>query len=369
MSLAIVLITKQLPVFLFAPIAGPMADRFKRRNILYLMDIIRAILASVLLFIPISSSPLNQGALVYAIVFLQSVASAFFEPSRAAMTPEIVDPQDLTAANALTSMVWSLSLIVGSALGGIVTEQFGWKIAVVVDAVSFLVSGYFILKIRYDSAPQSHAQRASRGLGELWRYFDSAPGVFQTALVKFACGFGGAAYLLLSVLGQRVFTVGAKGVLGISLLYSARAIGALLGPFVGRYFSGSDESKMRDTVLVGLFMYSAAYALLGVAVGWPEALICVAMGHFGGSLMWGFSTVLIQMSVPNELRGRVFGFEIGLATISNSLSLLFCGFLMDQYQVSPQQASLAMGLTLFATVAWWWAVVKRYFGRTKSNVN
>jgi hypothetical protein len=94
------------------------------------------------------------------------------------------------------------------------------------------------------------------------------------------------------------------------------------------------------------------YAALSMAPVLPLAALCVLFAHCGGSILWVFSTVLLQMEVPDAFRGRVFAAELALFTLASALSSYFTGFYLD-HGASPRTVSLVLGgLFLFPGVVW-----------------
>ena len=117
-----VLILKMLPSALLAPVAGVVADRVSRRSLMIVADVVRAVIVAGMLSVLWYPEPM----VVYVLLGLQSAVSVFFEPARSAMLPDIVSPEELTAANALGAATWSTMLALGSAIGGVFTATVGW---------------------------------------------------------------------------------------------------------------------------------------------------------------------------------------------------------------------------------------------------
>ena len=132
-----------LPLFLMSPVAGVVADRFSRRQIMIASDVLRAL--TVLCFLFIRSA--DQIWLLYVLTALQFSLSAFFVPAERALLPSVVEDDDLVTANALDGFTWSTMLAIGSLLGGLATAAFGKETAFVLDALTFLLSAWFVSRI------------------------------------------------------------------------------------------------------------------------------------------------------------------------------------------------------------------------------
>src|SRR5262245_34175573 len=136
-------IARALPPFLLGPVAGVVADRFDRRKVLILSDVLRA---GIVLGFLLVDRP-ERLWLLYVLTILQFSVSTFFEPARAALVPALVENDELLKANTLASVTWSAMLTLGGAIGGLTASLFGVRVSLIVDASSFLVSAILVLCI------------------------------------------------------------------------------------------------------------------------------------------------------------------------------------------------------------------------------
>src|ERR1041384_5483770 len=136
-------IARALPPFLLGPVAGVVADRFDRRKILILSDLLRA--GIVICFLLVDRP--DRLWLLYVLTVLQFSVSAFIEPARAALVPGLVESDELLTANTLSSITWSAMLTLGGAIGGLTASLFGVRVSLMVDSASFLVSALLVLSI------------------------------------------------------------------------------------------------------------------------------------------------------------------------------------------------------------------------------
>ena len=169
---------------------------------------------------------------------------------------------------------------------------------------------------------------ALTGLADLvegFRYVRRHAHVAALMFVKFGWGLAGGVLLLLTIFGQRVFPVGGNSAAGIGLLYGARGVGAALGPMTLRWMLGQTPAALRRTLGPAYFIVGGFYIALAFAPTLWIAALAVLCAHFGGSILWVFSTVLLQLEVPDRFRGRVFAAELALVTISSSASSYWTG--------------------------------------------
>jgi len=353
-----VLIIKLLPSFFAGPLAGVVADRFNRKTIMIVADIVRGLLVLGFLFV---QRP-DQVWMVYVIAGLEIVVSSFFDPAKSAAIPSIVSREELVPANALSSASWSITLALGAALGGLVTDAFGRNTAFVIDSLSFFISAAYIIRVHLRFATERQRSRNRLSIAEITglsdfiegaRYLRSNPGVIALLLVKSGWGLGGGVLLLLTVYGKRIFPIGRDGATSIGWLYAARGLGALIGPMIAGRITNGAPRTMRQAISVAFFVSAAFYFMFAQAPVLAVALICVIGAHSGGSIQWVFSTTLLQMTVPDKFLGRVFALEMALLTLTMSLSTYLTGLGVDSPGIGPRMMASLLGAAFIVPgIAW-----------------
>ena len=362
-AVGLVLVARFLPSVIVGPASGVIADRFSRRSIMIVSDIARA--GVVLGFLLVRSR--EQLWLVYVLTVIQLVCSTFFEPARTAAIPSIVAPRDLVAANAISSATWSAMLTLGAAVGGLVTGWVGTNAAFVLDSLTYLASAAIIMSVRFPVRPEREKKRLTigsalgitqtlEGISYVWK----RPRVFALLMVKPAWGLGGGILALLAVFGEKIFPVGRSAATGIGVLYAARGIGTAIGPFAARRFGGESRMQMQKAIGISFLLSSVFYVAFGSATNFVFALAVLVIAHMGGSTIWIFSTVLLQHTVEDNFRGRVFAAELAMLTLTMAASNYVTGELLDRFQFSPRAVTIGIGLFFllpalawFATARWW----------------
>jgi MFS family permease len=358
-AVAWMMIVQFLPVAVVGPVAGVVVDRVDRRRLMIGADLLRGGLVLVLLAI---RRP-DQVWIAYVVMAMIVGAQGFFEPARTATIPNITSPEELMTANAVSSATWSAMLAIGASVGGLVTVVAGRNTAFVVNAASFFASAYFIGRTTYDSTPPGVLRPtgllALTGVTDLidgFRYVRQRGHVAALMLVKAGWGIAGGVLLLLTIFGQRVFPVGAGAAGGIGILYGARGVGAALGPIALRWILGQDPRRLRRAIGPAFFMVGIFYVALAAAPTLWLAALCVMLAHFGGSILWVFSTVLLQLEVPDRFRGRVFAAELALVTMMSSVSSYWTGYQLDHAGWSPRRLAFVLGV-LFCVPGILWLVI------------
>ena len=367
-AVAWMMIVQFLPIAVVGPLAGVVVDRMDRRKLMIGADLFRGVLILGLLLV----QRREQVWIAYVVMALCVAAQAFFEPARTATIPNVTSADELMPANTLSSATWSAMLALGASAGGLVTALSGRNVAFVINAASFFASALFISRTRYDSTP--HPVTRPAGIAALMgvtdfldgiRYVRERSHVAALMFVKAGWGLAGGVLLLLTIFGQRVFPVGPTSAGGIGVLYGARGIGAGLGPLALHWILGRRPETLRRTIGPAYFIVGVFYVVLAGAPTLPLAALAVLCAHFGGSILWVFSTVLLQMEVPDRFRGRVFAVELALVTLTSSISSYVTAYALDRAGWSPRQLAFSLGAMFCVPGLLWLAMLSRW--RTSEN--
>jgi MFS family permease len=236
----------------------------------------------------------------------------------------------------------------------------------VINAASFLASAWLLTRIRArephvdDSRPPRAADLMDFSpVVEGFRYLRQHPRLLATLTAKFGLGLMGAHYVILPMFGERIFPVASEelgprraGMLGMSLLMGARGVGALIGPLVGGYWAGHRHERMRRGILYGFLAVCCGYVSLSYAPSLWWAIATVVLAHAGGSVIWVFSTTMLQLQTEDRFRGRVFSADFAFLVVAMSVSTHAAGLAVDM-QVPVRTVSLVMGGLALLPAAMW----------------
>jgi len=297
-----------LPQLLFGIPAGVLVDRWERRRVMLVADTLRACL--------VLGGLLARDAqtlwILYVVGFLVSVAGRFFYPAQSALIPSLVGEDELLAANSLSQLTMTASLLVGPALAGFAIAWLGPGAAFVVDAASFIVSALAIWSIG-EVAPPPRVTGSGSLAASLRRFWsDLSHGLrvmFGNATLRgillslsiLQLGIGAVNVLWVPLL-TRSYGVGPDG---LGVVDSMQGVGMAIGA-VGVGWLSARVRKVR-IVSVGLAVLGLMLGLTGVApsfaciVGFTFVL-GVALSPVQAAL-----ATLAQWTAPGHLRGRVFG--------------------------------------------------------------
>jgi MFS family permease len=349
---SLMLLCQSLPIFLVTPFAGHVVDKVDRRKLMIIVDLLRT--GACLL--PLLARSAAMLPFAYAGVILISIGSAYFEPAAQAALPNIVEGEELAAANVLMGSTWGTMLVVGAGLGGVVTMTFGRDVSFIVDAASFLVSAFVLWRMRVPFSEQRAVGHEHpplmESMRETVRYARTHPRVLALLTSKGGYGLGAGVVAMLSVFGKEVFNAGA---FGIGLLFAARGVGALLGPFVARAMSRDDDGLYR-MISFSVLLFGLGYAALGLSKSLALGAAAVCLAHLGGGAQWQISSYGLQRETADAIRGRVFAADYGFVTLTMAISSLVAGIASDRFGPVIATVGTASVCVLWALVwgAWTW---------------
>jgi hypothetical protein len=261
-------------------------------------------------------------------------------------------------------------LTFGAAIGGLITSTLGTDAAFILDAASYLLSAVLIANIRVPKRPKRERQKLSIGrlLGitetiDGIRYVKDRPRVLAALLVKPAWGLGGGILTLLAVFGEHIFPMGKNAGGGIGVLFAARGIGTAVGPLVARRISGEGAKGMQAAIGIAFLIGGTFYIAFGRATNFIFALVVLGIAHCGGSILWVFSTVILQKEVVDSFRGRVFAAELALVTLTMAASNYVTGELLTRFDMSPRTVTVGIGI-IFLLPGITWFVTRRWWNRS-----
>ena len=352
LALSGVVLAQTLSLFLMSPVAGVVADRFSRKAIMITADLVRAGLALGFLLITA-----DRMWLAYVLTAALMGVAAFFNPAHAATIPNITTRRELMAANALASASWAAMLAIGAALGGVVAALLGTGAAFVINAVGYLVSAGCISTVSIPRSPTTEVSptgHSRNGWQDFWHglcYMCTRAHVLRLLSVKaWSAGVGGGLLVLFALFAEGIFQAGA---MGMGVLYMTRGLGAMLGPLLARRLIGETSEAMLRTISVA-FCISASFHL---AFAYMPTLWLAAAALFlatmAANVLWVFSSTLLQLSVPDAYRGRVFATDFALFTIVMSVSTFVTGWSLDHSAATPRTLAALLGGLLFLPGLLW----------------
>jgi MFS family permease len=333
-------------VALLLPYTGTIADRFDRRKIMIISNV--AALLGVLLLLGVRSA--GTAWLAMAGIGVVAVAKAFYSPAAQAALPNVLDPDELAAGNAVAGSAWGTMTVVGASLGGVLSAAVGPYACFWVAAVGLVVAAGLATLIRRPlQAPRDAelpVQRTWPAIREALGYIGHRPRVLALVTVKSAVGLGNGVLTVFPLLAA-VYGVGP---VGTGLLFAVRGAGALVGPILMRRVL-TNRAWLLPGLALSMSLYGLAYLGTSVANWFPLVLALVFVAHFAGGSNWVMSNFALQGEVPDRLRGRVFATDMMLATLAVSVSQLAVAAVVDTVDERVVLASCGLVTVVYA-VGW-----------------
>ena len=359
---SVILVLQMAPFLVATPIAGMLADRFDRRLMLAGANVARGVICIGLLF----AVDAETVWIAFAVVALLAFGAAFFEPTVSASLPNLVDREDLPTANALIGSAWGTMVAFGAALGGVMAATVGREVTFLMYPILFFVSGALVWSVKRSMREPNAgaAEDAPHGISGLVSTVTETVAlarrdhaVASLLLTKPTFGVATGIVHMLAITSDDIW---GAGQLGVGLLFAARGLGALVGPFLARTYAVDDMSRLLRGISLAFAVYLVGYALLPLSPVIWAAAVFVFIGHVGGGAQWTLSSFGLQRTTPDRVRGRVFAVDFGLALAISSISTLTAGWLAGV--VGPLPTLYVMLGAMAVTVAvwlWWTGPVRR----------
>jgi MFS family permease len=298
-------LVRLLPAAFGAPFTSVLADRFPRQRVMLVADLLRSAalaLAAVGAFVDLPA------AVIFGAVSFVALVATAFRPAQAALVPSLArSPEELTAANVVSSTVESVASFAGPAIGGALVAATDTGVALAVTAGTFLWSALLVGRIEGPRREEEIEGRPAEHIAA------SVLAGFRTIL-----GSGGLR-LLVGLFAAQTLVYGALSVLlvvtalelldlgdsGLGYLYSALGIGGLVGAALSAGLVG--RSRLATAFGIAVVAWGAPIALIGV---WPEAwvvIVLLAVVGAANTVVDVSGLTLLQRAVPDEVLARVFG--------------------------------------------------------------
>jgi MFS family permease len=348
-AVGLVGLIRVLPSVVAAPFAAMLGDRYPRQRVIFFVNIARTIAIAAAAAVALAGAPI---ALIYLLTALVGLMQSIFRPTQAALLPTLSrSPEELTAANLVLTTIESVGVFVGPAIGGILLAVVGVDAIFAASAVAFLLSALLLAGVRPES-PEAKVTPGTRGL--LRESFAGFTTIARDPRLRLIVGLYGAQTLvagslnvLIVVSALELFDLGESG---IGFLNSAVGIGGLLGGFgalalIGRNRLGSDFA-------LGLLLWGAPIALIGLFPETPVALLFLAVVGVGVTLVDVAGLTLLQRAVPDEVLTRVLGVVQSVFVGTLGLGAILAPVLISAFEIRGALVISGALLPVLAVLFW-----------------
>jgi MFS family permease len=289
----------QIPVFLFSPLGGIAADRINRRHVIISTQVASMLLAFVLAALTLLHKV--QVWHVFVLAGLLGVVNAFDIPGRQSFLVEMVGKEDLMNAIALNSSMFNGARVIGPAIAGILVAKIGEGWCFFANAVSYIavIIGLLLMQVQ----PRLRAAMASplEHMMEGFHFVNRTAPIRALLLLLGVVSLVGMPYVvLMPIFADQILHGGARG---LGILMGATGVGALLGALTLAFREGvKGLGRWVAWCCAGFGTSLVVFALSHNF--WVSVILLLPVGYFM-MLQMSSSNTLIQVMVPDALRGRV----------------------------------------------------------------
>jgi MFS family permease len=290
------------PLLVFGLYGGALADHVDRRKLLVATGVAQAVFTVVLAVNAFRGHP--SVWLIFVVAVLLASASSLQRPSREALMPRTVAHDELTAANALSSLAMQAGILVGPAIGGLLVAYVGIGECYVIDIAGLSVASVLFALMR----PYPHRAETTppslKGITEGLHYALRRRDLLGTYVVDIVCMLLAYPVVLFPALAEKIFE--RPELLG--LLYSAETIGSLAATALSGWTARVHHHGR--AVVVAASVYGGCVALAGFMPSvWLVVLFLAAAG--AADMISGiFRGTIWSQTIPESMRGRLAGIEM-----------------------------------------------------------
>jgi MFS family permease len=322
LAIGLVLFADLIPAMLLGPVFGAAADRWSRRTCLVVADILRAWaflgIALVDGFVP-----------TVLLAGVAGIGTALLTPAGLSALPSLVAEKRQAAATALYGAITDLGFIAGPALAGAVFVFAGPETILYANAVSFAISAFVLVWLRFGETPAPEEDEERSGL--IKEAIDGLAAVRHMIGVREVIG-GSAAVLFFGGLFNVAELPFVKddldgGETGFAVLNALYGIGFVGGSLSGG--KGGAPPQLKRWWLIGLAVIGVGLIACGAAPGLLVATLAFSLAGVGNGLMLVYERLLIQTTVPDRLMGRVFGIKDALTSWPFAIAFLGGGVMVE----------------------------------------
>ncbi len=292
-----------LPLLFTALIGGVFADRYHRRRLLLITESVLAMGCLVLAWN--ATLPMPHIWVIFLIATMMSAVTGLHRPALDSMTQQLVEKRDLVTVGALATFKFSLCMIVGPAIGGLIIAHFGVVMTFLFDFASFFVSLIALLLMTHIPKPDGQEEDEStfQSVKKGFRYAFSRQELIGTYIVDFVAMVFGMPNALFPAIALSY-----GGVKTLGLLYSAPAVGSLVISF----FSGALIKIKRHGAAVAItsMLWGVSIIFFGIVHHLVWALFFLALAGAFDGISGIFRITMWNQTIPTKIRGRMAGIEM-----------------------------------------------------------
>lgn len=311
--------------------SGVLADRFDRRKIMIIADILRAVIILLLLIYP---TPI----MIIAVCFLIGLTTSLFAVSYSAEIPQIFGEDKVIETNALIARLTSVSLVFGFIGAGIITDFVGHQATLIIDGATYILSAIILMRMKWKISPPEQIHPAAGNIKKVMTSLKSdlkevnafillAPMLLLVNVVFLIGSFAGASHnlgipLLAEIINDE------KQSLYYGLIWGAWGMGSVLATMIMPKISFLNERSIYYACFVSAMLMSAGFiTFFSNTNNWIILIFAFVTGIFDATFTT-LHAVLLQKT-DNHIRGRIFGVGMLLKSLGFALGFVVAPFVLE----------------------------------------
>jgi MFS family permease len=293
-------IAEFVPMFVMAFVGGALADYIDRRRLILLAEIAMIGCCAILIANTFFEHPRVWVLLLVASLF--AALNGVHQPALGALTPRLIEPDQVPAVSGLTSFRGSFNFIVGQSLAGVFVVKLGPGLAYAIDAGTFVASLWMLWMIR-TPPPFADADRPSlQTIREGWRYARGRQELLGTYLIDINAMFFGMPMALLPAIAE------GYGGAALGLFYAMPPTGALIVSLTSGWAGRIQRHGLAVTIAAAV--WGLGIVGFGLAKSLWVALVFLALAGAADMVSGIFRMTIWNQTIPDHLRGRLAGIEM-----------------------------------------------------------
>lgn len=325
-AMAIILFSFMLPQFLLGAIAGVFVDKFSRKTILYTSNIFRALITLFIVYLTLNSTAVSLNT-IYLLSFLAGIGATFFYPAKMAVLTNVVESEQLKFANALNIGSVTFTALVGAALSGFFIPKVGLTNIFLINTSIYLISGIFLFFMSFIN-PQKFSDiklTVTEDIKSARKYLKSHKRALY--LVLLSIGLSLITALFTNALNTLAVDYYKLGIEGVATLKTMLGVGVILGMVVSIFFSRF--MKLTHLFAFGFLTLFAALLTTPLCKTMNQAWFWLLSIGIADTVILVMINTILQKVVPDRVRGKVFGLQQTVTTMSFLAGTFFIAIVAD----------------------------------------
>jgi MFS transporter, DHA3 family, macrolide efflux protein len=350
MLVAVLAAIHMIPGALLAPVSGVMIDKVDAKKLILSLIVLQIVATFFMIFI----NDASQIWLLFLLVLFKMAGASFVFTAEMALTPHLVKEEELRYANDINAATWSITFVVGMALGGLAVEYIGIASAFILDIITFIIAFLLMKNLQIHKTIHKSSERIFHLMKEGFFYLKNRPKVMHLILLHAAVGLT-AFDALITLLARDYYANQVSEPLAIGFMQAIKAVGLFLGPFVFIYFTNQKK------LLTWLFFAQGLAILLWVTLQFDYYLSFFGLFFTGLFItsIWSITFSMIQSSIDEAYYGRVIAYNDMIFLSVNAIVSILIGVLA-QAHLSLELITSIFGVMFFVTGFYYLWVKKRY---------